>query len=123
VLARLVAIIASHPHLLIEQAESYANLLQAEALEYRQQLKRSLIAISICLLTVVGGLLMVAIAVMLWAVHQNQMWVLLAVPAAFFTVALLAYLRLSGAPKMQSFTNLRAQASADARALKQAIQS
>jgi uncharacterized membrane protein YqjE len=120
-LARLVALITTHPDLLIEHAESYVDLLQEEAREYRQQLRRTLIVAGALSLAVFSGIFLTAIAAMLWAVNQNQMWILLAVPATFLIIALVAYLRLSSSAKAKSFTSFRTQVLADASALKQAM--
>jgi hypothetical protein len=122
-LARLLSVISSQPGLVLDHIESYVGLVQSEAREYKQAVTRRLIAAAIFSIAAFASVLLFAIALMLWAVNHNQLWVLVAVPFAFGVISVSAYVSMSGKAAGAPFENIRAQALADARMLKQAVQS
>jgi uncharacterized membrane protein YqjE len=119
-LARLLAAISSHPNLVLDHIESYVRLVQAEAQEYKQVIIRRFLAAAVFTVAASACVLLVSIAIMLWAVNQNQLWVLVAIPFVFGVIATAAYVHMSDKGAAVPFENVRAQAIEDARILKQA---
>lgn len=121
-LARLLSIISSQPGLVLDHVESYLYLAQSEAREYKRVVTRKLIAAAIFSFAVFASVLLLAIALMLWAVNQDQIWVLVAVPFVFGIISVGAYASMADIGAADPFKNIRAQALADAQMLKQAVQ-
>jgi ABC-type transport system involved in cytochrome c biogenesis permease subunit len=119
-LARLLAVVSSHPGLIFDHIENYAGLVQSEAREYKRVVIKRLITTAIFSVATFACVLLVAISLMLWAVNQNQLWVLVAVPFVFGIISVGAYASMSDKSDAPPFSNIRAQALADARMLKQA---
>jgi hypothetical protein len=121
-IARLLSVMSSHPGLIIEQVESYAGLVQSEAKDFSQQVLRRLIATVIFFLATFSCILLAAIALLFWAVNQNQLWLLVLVPFVFGVISVGAYSKITDPNSSAPFSLIRAQMLADARMLKHAVQ-
>ncbi len=113
-IARLVRVMTTHPELLLDYASGYVDLLQIEALTYKRHMEQKLyFAVAFAALSVISVLLC-AIGLMMWAVVSNQIWLLIAVPALFILITLIAYQKLVGGAPSPAFAQVRAQMAADA---------
>ena len=117
-IARIVRVMTTHPELLLDYAGGYLDLMQIEAVSYKRYLEQKLYAtVAFAALSLISVLLS-AIALMMWAVLSNQLWLLIVVPAVFIMAALFAYQKIVGGPPNPAFAQIRAQADADAAMIK-----
>lgn len=119
----LVHLLASHPDLVARHLGAYADLVGAEAVEAAEQVRHRLTLVVAVGTSTVLGLGLTALALMLAAVvPMAQMpwpWLLVALPAGFWVVALGCWWRLRQAAPLNSFSTLREQMELDAALLRQ----
>lgn len=119
----LFRLIASQPQMLAEHAEGYADLIAQEMQAARARWKRSLMLGAVGGLSALVAVLMLGVALMLWAVTPDASlrapWLLWVVPAVPALVAIGCFSALSAQAKGQGFATLREQLAADAAMLRE----
>lgn len=113
----LLRLITSEPHLLGDHVEAYADLVGEEAKKTASawSLRLGLYAAALCLVGV--ALVLTGVAIMLWAAvpagDLHSPWVLVAVPAITFALAVACILYARSSPVESAFDNVKKQLSAD----------
>lgn len=117
----LLHIVVTQSDLLIDHAEAYAELIDAEILNFRTVYGRRAILGAARLFLIAMGLALAGVAVMLYAVSphpaQNALWVLIATPAVPIVLAWICHGALQK-PSSPPFDNLRRQIRADIQMLR-----
>ena len=120
----LFHLIATRPHLLLEHAESYAELVDAEMGIVTTDWKRSLILNALALCLLIAGVGLAGVALMLWAVlpmaQMQAPWALIAVPLPPLVIAVLCLLAARTSNEARAFDKLRRQVSEDMAMLREA---
>lgn len=109
----LLHLIATRPHLLADHAEAYADLLGEEIGLASARWKRRMLLSSIALCGAGVGVVLLGVALMLWAVippqDMNAPWALIAAPLVPLLAALAAWLAARGNGPTQPFEQIRRQ--------------
>ena len=113
----LLHLIATHPELLAEHAEGYVDLVAGEVSGTWLGLKQQVIFGIATLLCVAVSLVLMGVALMLWAVtpvaSMQAPWVLVAVPVPSLALAIWFALRAPTHTTDQAFNRVRLQVQAD----------
>lgn len=114
----LISTLVHRPDLVMDHVSAYAALLHAEATvagshALQRAMAWSLVAAGLLLCLVFTG-----VALMLGLMLMQFHWVLVAVPAAFLLLALLAWLRARAIAPSSAFQDLKGQFDSDVRALR-----
>lgn len=117
----LLHIVVTQSDLLIDHAEAYAELIEAEILSFRKIYGRKAILGAARLFLVAMGLALAGVAVMLYAISpqlsQQALWVLIATPAIPIALAWICHSAMQK-PSTLPFDNLRRQIRADIQMLR-----
>lgn len=120
----LFRLVTSQPQLLAEHAEGYADLIAQEVQAASTRWKRSVMLGAVGGVSALAMLLLLGIALMLWAVTPDAAmrapWLLVVVPAVPAVVAIGCFSALSGQARGNGFATLREQLAADAAMLREA---
>lgn len=112
----LLRLIATHPKLLIDHVEAYADLLNEEIGHASSGFKRRTLLLAVALFSLGVAVVLVGMALMLWAVipipQMAAPWALIAVPLLPIVIAS-ACLGAARRQTKASFANLRNQFRAD----------
>lgn len=122
----LLALLATRPQLLVDHAQAYAALFNAElALASADWHRRVFLrAMALCSFCVAAGL--AGVATMLWfttATPASSLWVLVTIPVAPLLVTLVCLLLARQSPQSVSFAKLGRQINADMAMLRAAGES
>lgn len=119
----LFRLITSQPQMLAEHAEGYADLIAQEVQAASARWKRSLMLGAVGGMSALVMILMLGVALMLWAVTPDAAmrapWLLVVVPAVPAVVAIGCFSALSSQAKGHGFATLREQLAADAAMLRE----
>jgi hypothetical protein len=112
----LLRLIATHPKLLVDHVEAYADLVTEELGHASNAFKRRTLLQAVALCCVVVAAVLAGVALMLWAVvpwaEMPAPWALVAAP--FLPVAMaVGCLTAARRQTTESFDNLRKQVKAD----------
>jgi Putative Actinobacterial Holin-X, holin superfamily III len=121
-LARLFKVITTNPDWVLDHVDNYVELLRTDTVAFKQGLAKRLLAMGIFVAALLLSLALGGMALMSWAVSQNQFWILAVVPILFAAVALIAYISFDSKRDDSLFSKSREQAREDALMLKQAMQ-
>ena len=114
----LIHLAASRPDLLAEHGEAYVALVGKELSDWKSAWVRRIITGAVAGVAALLALILISVALMLWAVTPDgdirALWLLVAVPAFFLAVAIVAGLRAAkGGPQGEVFEDLKKQVRAD----------
>lgn len=112
----LLRLIATHPKLLVDHVEAYADLLNEEIGHASSGFKRRTLLLTVAVFSLGVAVVFVGMAFMLWAVvpipQMTAPWALIAVPLLPIAIALVC-LAAARRQTKASFDNLRNQFRAD----------
>lgn len=112
----LLRLLATHPQLLVDHVEAYADLLSEEIGHVSTAWKRRAVLLAVALCSVVVALVLAGVALMLWAVvpfsEMHSPWALVAAPLVPIVITI-GCLVAARQQTTESFDNLRKQVKAD----------
>ena len=112
----LLRLIATHPKLLVDHVEAYADLVTEELGHVSNAFKRRTLLQAVALCSVVVAAVLAGVALMLWAVvpraEMPAPWALVAAPLLPVAMAI-GCLAAARRKSTESFDNLRKQVKAD----------
>jgi len=118
----LFRLLVSEPQLVTDHVEAYSELVAEEVGVLTTQWKRRALLYAAAGMGMLLALLLIAIALMLWAAVPTESmhapWVLVAVPGATLVLALWAFLAAKAPIAEHGFKTLREQFAADAAMLR-----
>jgi hypothetical protein len=121
-LARLFKVMTMNPEWVLDHVDNYVELLRTDTVAFKQGLVKRFAAMAVFAAALLLSLALGGIAIMLWAVNQNQLWILAVIPTLFAAIALVAYISFDSKRDDSLFSKSREQAREDALMLKQAMQ-
>jgi uncharacterized membrane protein YebE (DUF533 family) len=121
-LARLFKVMTTNPEWVLDHVDNYVELLRTDTVAFKQGLVKRFAAMAVFAAALLLSLALGGIAIMLWAVNQNQLWILAVIPTLFAAIAFVAYVSFDSKHSNSLFSKSREQAREDALMLKHAMQ-
>ena len=110
-------VLTTHPQLLVEHAQAYAELVSSEASRVSSLWQRRLLLWGLCAGFGVVACVLGGVAILFWVTlpvtHGGAVWPLVAVPAVPLVLALAFGWAARQAQDIQAFANLRQQLGVD----------
>jgi hypothetical protein len=119
---RLLGLVATQPHLLVDHLQAYAELAVDDVAEAAGAWRRRLVLSALAFGCAGASLVLTGVAVMLWSVAPltagHRLWALVVVPVVPAILALSGWIALLAGRRTVFLGNVRSQIRADATMLR-----
>lgn len=114
----IFTVLIAKPELVMEHVSGYASLMRDEASTVGREVAKRAVAWAITLVAMLVFLILVGVAIMIGAAHDQFNWALVIVPLVALALALVGFTIARKPLPEKAFSELKAQLDADAQALR-----